>query len=116
MSLSFDSAVAGKDIMPAVGQVLAIRFYNGTTLGNSTHYNSVSNDDFFWKWAAGSPIPGQVNLTLDTPNLEWESIANSQPLSSAFTTSIATVVVPEPSRAILALVGLGFAFLRRRRS
>lgn len=94
---------------------LAIRFYDATTVGGASNYNTVSNDAWLWQTPAESPNDPTIFLSLDDSGLEWESIAVfSQAGSTAFTTSIATAI-PEPSMSLLSLLGTAAVFLRRRR-
>ena len=83
--------------LPNSGQIMALRFYNGTTLGSSSFYGSVS--DANWTWIAPSSSPNSMNFSLDDPSVKW---LNND---IAFTGTGIPTVVPEPST--LALVGLG---------
>jgi hypothetical protein len=101
-------------VMPAVGTVLSIRFYNAQSLAASTFFNTVSNDTWLWK-APGlsAPTPPQVLMSLQDGSLEWQSISVSgQAGTTAFTTSLP---VPEPTSAFLVAVGAAGLMMRRRR-
>lgn len=93
--------------LPANGTFLAIRFYNGTTLEESTHYNTVTSANASWQWKEPAVIaPSGVNLE-DFMVLVWED-----PLGAGAT----TIAIPEPATlaALFGLAGLGLALLRRR--
>lgn len=113
MTVTFDPAVAGRNMdLPAGTTIpLAIRFYDATTVDGSSFYNTVSHDSWLWKVPGpSSPTPPTINMSLDQPGLEWEGGGGS-----ALRTTIAAAV-PEPSRMLLALVGVfGLALRRRRR-
>lgn len=104
----FDTNVAGTaNDLPAGGQQLALRFYNGTTRGTSTHFNTATSDAWSFVTPA-NPTPPPVNVNLDsvTNTIIWED--NTR----AFATSL---VVPEPSStALLGLGGLALILRRRR--
>lgn len=91
--------------LPAADTQLAFRFYNGTTIGNSTHYNTVTNASWLFKNPA-TPAPTPITMSLDVGGLVWQDSAN------AFKTGI---LIPEPSTALLGAVG-ALALLRRRRN
>jgi hypothetical protein len=115
-SLLFDSAIAGtfNDLPGATTIPLAIRFYNGTTLGTSTYYNTVSNAAWLWQTPVNpSPLPPIINLSFDDVGLQWESIALGQSAATAFHTTI--VPVPEPDSLYHALPCLAALGWRRRR-
>lgn len=100
--------------LPANGTQLAIRFYNGTTMANSSFFNTVT--DSLWVWKTPATPPASVTLSLDDANLVWESIARvGQAGSTAFHT---TIPIPEPSTMVSMLTGagmLGLIVIRRRR-
>lgn len=116
LSLDFTlgSSTSGNNL-PASGTQLAIRFYNNTTIGSSTFFNTVT--DPLWLWQTPAVPPSTVNMSLDDAGLLWQSIvAQGQDATTAFHTSIATAV-PEPSSAILLALGAAMApvALRLRR-
>lgn len=95
LNLSFTpgSATTGNNL-PAAGTILAIQFYNNTTLATSTMYNVASNTAWVWQTPA---IPGPtVTITFDD--------ANTQLLGGNSTAFYTSQPVPEPSA--LALGGL----------
>ncbi len=112
LSLDFTlgSATSGNSL-PAAGTELAIRFYNNTTIGSSTFFNTVT--DPLWLWQTPAVPPSTVNMSLDDAGLIWQSIAQGQNANTAFHTSIATAV-PEPSSAILLALGTALAPLGLR--
>ena len=95
--------------LPPANTPLALRFFNSTTIGTSTHYNAVSSNS--WQWVTPATPPGAVTISLDDP-LAWYSIVVEGQPNSAFSTSVA---VPEPSTYALLATGIGaLAFIRRR--
>ena len=96
---------------------LALRFYNGTTIANSTFYNVVSDD--LWLWKTPNTPPVNVNMSLQDVGLEWLSISLGQNTNTAFHTTVSLAAVPEPSTwatGALTLTALGLAAYRRRRA
>lgn len=115
-SIVFDDMVTGTfhDLPTATTIPLVIRFFNGTSLGASTHFNAVSNDAWLWKLpATPSPLPPTINISLSDAGLEWQSVAAGQSAASAFHTSIVTV--PEPAVTTLVIFGCSVFVTRRRR-
>jgi hypothetical protein len=90
--------------LPANNTQLAFRIYNDTTLAGSTHYNTVTNANWLFKTPA-TPAPTPITMSMDAAGLVWQDAANP------FKTSI---VIPEPSTALLGAVG-ALGLLRRRR-
>jgi hypothetical protein len=89
---------------------LSIRFYSGTTIASSTHYNTVSSDN--WGWVTPSGPGSLMSLTINSSTLAslvWEDS------TSAFKTSIPLAAIPEPSTyAMLGMGLLGLIAYRRR--
>lgn len=87
---------------------LGVRFYDGTTLENSTGYNIVTSGDGRWILPDPEAAPtGAAVLDMDNHDLVWAS-----GVTEAFRTSMS--MAPEPATAGLLLVA-GFALARRRR-
>lgn len=116
MQLNFSTATGSSigNNLPAAGTPLAIQFFNGTTLANSTADNAVS--DRLWTWVAPQTPPSVVLMSLDDyaqSPLQWlggdsSAFYTSQPFTNA---------VPEPSETVLlALGGLAVIVLKKRRS
>src|SRR6266550_8052684 len=61
LQLFFGNANSSANL-PAVGTILSIRFYNATTLANSTFYNAVSNDA--WVWQTPNSVPQQPVIVI----------------------------------------------------
>jgi hypothetical protein len=118
ISLDFvaGSSTSGNNL-PAAGTPLGLRFYNGTSIANSTYYNTVE-DATTWLWKAPNTPPVNVLISLDDSGLQWESVvADNMPISTAFHTSIPITAVPEPATwagSILPLLALAFPAIRRR--
>jgi hypothetical protein len=119
LSLNFvaGNATSGNSFPSSASVPLALRFYNGTTVANSTFYNVVSDDLWLWK----SPItpPSNVTISLDDTGLEWLSVFLGQNANTAFHTTISIAAVPEVSTvtcALLCVGGLGLHAIRRRRA
>jgi hypothetical protein len=106
------SATSGNSLPSSTTIPLSVRFYNGTTIANSTHYNVVSND--LWLWENPTTPPNVINISLGDLGLEWESIVvYGQAANSEFHT---TIPVPEPSTifiAALSTAAVGWNALRR---
>ena len=114
-SFKFEPAVVARgSSLPVSGTIpLSIRFYNASTVGAATFFNTVSNDTWLWRTpASDQPVPpAPVNIQ-NLGALEYQSIALGQPGSSAAST---TIPIPEPTSAFLVAVGAAGLMMRRRR-
>ena len=118
LQLSFRQGdpTSGNSLPSSTTIPLALRFYNNTTIGTSTHYNVVSDDD--WLWENPAPQVNTIDISLNDVGLEWQSIFEGQAATTAFHTSIPLAAVPEPgsiAAAILAGATVLLGALRRRR-
>ena len=97
LNLSFTpgNATTGNNL-PATGTILAIQFYNNTTLASSTAYNVASNAAWTWQTPA---IPGPtVAISFDD--------TNTQLLGGSTTAFYTSQPIPEPSSLAFGGVGL----------
>lgn len=102
-SLNLDSTVVG---LPAAGQILALRFYDSTSVAAAANFGSVSNAA--WTWVAPNFPPPALNFSLDDVGVSWIG-------GNVATTG--TAVIPEPSTyaLILGALTLGIVGVRRWR-
>ena len=112
VAVTLDRAVPEQDSRlpadPSFPVKLGIRFYNATTIEDSTHFNTVSSDDAAWFLTTPATIPAlPAALTMDSSPLVWESGSGGQ-----FQTVLA--IAPEPSTALLLMLGALFGMRRRR--
>ena len=108
-SFSFNTDTAATVVaLPVNGAILAVRFYNGTTLVNSTHFAAASNN--LWTWISPISTPSTINMSLDD-GVVWQGGF------TAYTGNLLTAI-PEPSTyaSLAGLAILGFAAMRRRRA
>lgn len=98
------SSVVISSLLPAAGQVLAIRFFDTNSGGAGSHYNTVSSDS--WLWVSPTTAGETVNLTF-TGTMEFQDAANPYK----------TTLVPEPSSVamIVSSIACGLFGSRRRR-
>jgi hypothetical protein len=87
---------------------LAIRFYDGTSVGNSTYFNAVSNTSGAWNYIVPTSPSPVINIVIDKTN----DVVFQDGGSGAFRT---VLPIPEPSMATLTMIGGLFALVRRRR-
>jgi hypothetical protein len=94
---------------PAVGTLLALRFYNSTSLGSSTYFNAVSVTSGGFSWVAPTDPMATANLGLTflTAGVKWQDGS-----TSAYRT---TIPIPEPSSAMVLASTTGLLAFRRRR-
>ena len=95
ITFTLGSATTGADL-PSAGQIMAIRYYNGTTVASSTAFGAAS--DASWLWIAPAQTPfTSMSFSLDDPGVGW--LGND----------VAFTGVPEPSSVLL--LGLGLILL-----
>ena len=91
------SLTTGVGLPLASGQIMALRFFNGTTPLNSSDYGAVSAAS--WTWIQpSSPAPFPMSFTLDDSGVQW--------LNNQVATADTPTVVPEPPSIILLASGL----------
>lgn len=116
LSLNFTAGNAGTgNSLPAANTLLAIRFYNATTIGASSFFQTVA--DIAWLWKSPSNPASNVSLSLDDGGLKLQSNpgAASPATGTPIATTIPTAAAPEPTSAALLMVGLVSLASRRRR-
>jgi hypothetical protein len=85
---------------------LAIRFYDGTSVGNSTFFNAISDTSGAWNFKNPNDPAPVLNLAIDKKiSIVFEG-------SGAFRTMLP---IPEPSSMLLASVALLMSIMNRRR-
>ena len=102
---TFNSASASH---PDISTPLAIRFYDNTSIANSTYYNAVSMTD--WRWS--SPTSGNNSLDMTIPGPGIPGLVWQGGEASAYRT---TMPIPEPSALLLASLAGSSVLVRRRR-
>ena len=115
-SVDFDTNNPDADFFGGPGP-LGLRFYNGSTVANSTHFNMVSSLQPNWDGIQAPATPSTVQPTL---SLDYTGTGNTTPPNvawrgTAYQTSIPLVPVPEPASTLLCALG-SVALLRRKRS
>lgn len=110
INITFDDSDPTKSTdLPTGGTQLALRFFNSSALTGvdaATHYNTATDASWAFK-ALSNAVVTPTGLDMDgATELVWED--NSNP----FVTSL---VIPEPSSALLLGLGGVAFFLRRRR-
>lgn len=89
---------------------LGVRFYDGTSMEESTAFNTVTSDDLQWLLHLPEPAPASNSvLDMDAHALFWAS-----GVDGAFQTAILFEHMPEPGSTSLVLVG-ALVLMRRRR-
>jgi hypothetical protein len=96
------------DLLLTTTTPLAIRFYDGTSVGNSTYFNAVSNTSGAWNYIVPSSPSPVINIVIDKTN----DVVFQDGGSGAFRT---VLPIPEPSMTTLTMIGGLFALIRRRR-
>lgn len=95
----------GSVAYPTGDTPVAIRFYDGTSIGGSTYYNSATMSN--WTWRSDGTLGLDIFPTPSTAMI-WEG-----GLESAYRTTIA--VVPEASSSMFVMLGSAALLVRRRR-
>ena len=93
---------------PSIGTPLAIRFYDGTSVANSLHFNAASNTNGTWSWVSPSDPAPIMNLVID----KSIGIVFQSGVVGAYSTQL---TIPEPSALVLFSLGLSILTLNRRR-
>ena len=100
--------VGGAFAAPSVGTPLAIRFFDGVSVGTSSYFNAVSNISGGWNFVAPTDPTLSLNMVIDkTSDIVFQSGE-----VGAFQTRLA---IPEPSSLLLIGVATSTLLLRRRR-
>lgn len=87
---------------------LSIRFYDGTSVANSSYFNAVSNTSGAWNYVVPTIPTPAINIVIDKTN----EIVFQDGGSGAFRT---VLPIPEPSISVLAVIGGLVALTRRTR-
>lgn len=93
---------------PAIGTPLAIRFYDGTSVGNSSYFNSVSNTNGTWNYVAPAEVSPVVSMVIDK--------VSGVVFDGAFGDFKTVRPIPEPSYVALILLAVIPMLLGRRRN
>ncbi|MEI6715485.1 MAG: HYR domain-containing protein [Verrucomicrobiota bacterium] len=100
LSLTFtaDSVTTGNDL-PLEGTFLAVRFFNATSSGSATYYNTVSCAIWIWKTPVDQAADSDVFLSLDDSGLEWlggnsTAFATKLPMLGTNLRAISGITVP----------------------
>lgn len=102
------TTILGTSVFPSLttSTPLSIRFYDGTTVANSSYFNAVSNSNGSWNYVVPTDPAPVLNLAIDKlPTIVFESVG-----PGAFST---VLPIPEPSHILLVVVG-GFIAVSRR--
>jgi hypothetical protein len=87
---------------------LAIRFYDGTSVGSSTYFNAVSNVSGAWNYVLPTSSSPVIDMVIDKTN----DVVFQDGGSGAFRT---VLPIPEPSIICLTLIGSLLVLVRRSR-
>lgn len=99
---------SGSFTQPAIGTPLAIRFYDGTSVGSSTYFNAVSVTNGAWNFKSPSDPAAVLNLVIDK--------GSSTVFEGGLLGDFSTIrPIPEPSHVILVVIGGVISLSRRRR-
>ena len=110
VGVSFDTTVHSD--VPLASARIAVRFYDGTTSANSTLYNTISMNLSDWESVVPTDTgPPPANATMDFHGPGFGGTFVWEDPSNPFKTSL---LIPEPSSALLGLLGVVFLLRRRR--
>lgn len=96
------------DPLLTTGTPLAVRFYDGTSVGGSTYFNTVSNTSGAWNYIPPTSPSPVINIVIDKTN----DVVFQDGGSGAFRT---VLPIPEPSIFGLTILGSLLALVRRSR-
>lgn len=99
---------ASSDPLLTTGTPLAVRFYDGTSVGGSTYFNTVSNTSGAWNYITPTSPSPVINIVIDKTN----DVVFQDGGSGAFRT---VLPIPEPSIVGLSLLGSFLVLVRRSR-
>ena len=72
------AATASADYLPQAGQLLAIRYYDGTSTASGTLFNTIAATSSNWNdWPTSDVDPNTPNLSVDTSNNSFLTDAHS---------------------------------------
>ena len=102
-------ALAGRGSHEDYAYTLTINFFNAG--GGDVGFNADVNGDAF-----SGVIPGGASQSIANFGAVWDTFAGKTAPGSNFMVFDSVNLVPEPSSALLGLLGASFAFVRRRRA
>ena len=113
LTFTTGSSTTGNSL-PNDGHIMAVRFYNGTTIGNSTYYGAASDASGAesWMWTATLTPSDIMNFSLADSGLSWLN-------NDVAYTGTPLLVTPEPEEVPLLAIGVAFLayfHFRRRRT
>ena len=113
LPLAIFSGGSNDSLLPSAGTPLSARFFNGTTIAQSSFFQAVSNNLWVWLTPAVVPNNPSIELNFESAGLIAKDGTNVATPGTNIRTSVA--IVPEPATMSLMLVGLvSFASRRRR--
>lgn len=93
---------------PAAGTPLAVRFFDNTSVANSSFFNAVSSTDGSWNWIQPTEQGPILNLTITK--------GTSVFLSGVLGDFQTTIPIPEPASVFFAGLSFTLTLCRRNRS
>lgn len=99
----------GSFTSPSLGTPLAIRYYNGSTVANSSFFNAASDISGGWNWVSPEILPPSLTLQINKDTSIFQS-----GIIGAFQTRISTSI-PEPSTALSIFLFVGYLLCFRTR-